>query len=408
MLTNPPLSLYIHIPWCVRKCPYCDFNSHAIKNIKSDSQTEFDLPEKAYIDRLIEDLEQELPKVWGRRLHSIFIGGGTPSLFSPESLDRLISAIRARLPFENDIEITMEANPGTFEAEKFRGFRQAGINRLSIGVQSFNAQHLEQLGRIHNPEQAIAAAEFAHEAGYDSFNLDLMHGLSNQTVEQALDDLQKAISLKPHHISWYQLTLEPNTLFHQQPPQLPHDEVLWDIQEAGQALLAQHGYEQYETSAYTKSPQLRAKHNLNYWRFGDYLGIGAGAHGKITRLDLGEIHRTTKKRHPKDYLQASWEQVSSDTPIPSPELPFEFMLNALRLIDGVPTNLITQYTGLPLSSIQSTLEAAIDDGLLEDTSAQLKPSEKGALFLNELLERFIPNDNSTLEKDSASIQFKQL
>ena len=403
MLTNPPLSLYIHIPWCVRKCPYCDFNSHAIKNIQSDQQTEFDLPESEYVDRLIFDLEQELPKVWGRRLHSIFIGGGTPSLFSPESLDRLLSAIRARLPFENDIEITMEANPGTFEAERFRGFRQAGINRLSIGVQSFNDKHLNTLGRIHNPEQARAAAEFAHEAGYDSFNLDLMHGLPDQTLEQALSDLETAISLKPHHISWYQLTLEPNTLFYQQPPQLPHDEVLWDIQEAGQELLAKHGYEQYETSAYAKTPNLRAKHNLNYWQFGDYLGIGAGAHGKITRVDLGEIHRTTKKRHPKDYLQLDWPNVSTDNAIPQQELAFEFMLNALRLIDGVPSAIFSQYTGLSLASIQPILEQAKEDGLLENSSSRLKPTTKGALFLNELLERFLVSYN-----DSKSINITNL
>ncbi|WP_223671096.1 radical SAM family heme chaperone HemW [Kangiella shandongensis] len=389
MLTNPPLSLYIHVPWCVRKCPYCDFNSHAVKNVSSDQQTEFDLPEKEYVDRLLFDLEQELPKVWGRRLHSIFIGGGTPSLFRAESYDRLLSGIRALLPFEGDIEITMEANPGTFEAERFRGFRQAGINRLSIGVQSFNIKHLEKLGRIHDPEQAIAAAKFAHEAGFDSFNLDLMHGLPGQTLEQAMNDLQTAIQLQPHHISWYQLTLEPNTLFYQQPPQLPHDETLWDIQEAGQALLAEHGYEQYETSAYAKAPYLRAKHNLNYWQFGDYLGIGAGAHGKITRLDLGEIHRTTKKRHPKDYLQADWQSVAQQSVIPTHELPFEFMLNALRLLDGVPSQYFSQRTGIALSAIQPLIQQAVNDNLLDDSKQRLKPTEKGALFLNELLQRFI-------------------
>lgn len=395
MLTNPPLSLYIHIPWCVKKCPYCDFNSHAIKNIESEQQTQFDLPEKDYIDRLLFDLEQDLPAVWGRRLHSIFIGGGTPSLFSPESLDRLISGIRARLPFEGDIEITMEANPGTFEAEKFRGFRKAGINRLSIGVQSFNAEHLEKLGRIHNPKQAIEAAEFAHEAGFDSFNLDLMHGLPNQTVEQALTDLEIAISIKPQHISWYQLTLEPNTLFHKKPPILPQDETLWDIQEAGQKLLAQHGYEQYETSAYAKSPSLRAQHNLNYWQFGDYLGIGAGAHGKITRLDLGEIHRTTKKRHPKDYLTGDWSSVSEHTVIPQHELPFEFMLNALRLLEGVPSNYFEQRTGLTLTAIKSQLADAIEQGLLDPSTSRIKPTERGALFLNELLEQFIAIEPKT-------------
>ena len=409
MLTNPPLSLYIHVPWCVRKCPYCDFNSHAVKNVESNQQTEFDLPETEYVDRLIEDLEHELPKVWGRRLHSIFIGGGTPSLLSPKSFDRLISAIRARLPFENDIEITMEANPGTFEAEKFRGFREAGINRLSIGVQSFNPSHLQKLGRIHNPEQAKAAAEFAHEARFDSFNLDLMHGLPDQTLEQALSDLQTAIDLKPHHISWYQLPLEPNTLFYQQPPQLPHDEVLWDIQEAGQKLLAKHGYGQYETSAYAKSHKFKAKHNLNYWQFGDYLGIGAGAHGKITRLDLGQIHRTTKKRHPKDYLSGSIDSISTDTPIPAHELPFEFMLNALRLLEGVPLSLFSQYTGQSLASLQDILHQAIEDGLLEDSKIQLQPTVKGALFLNELLERFIPTETDVQSSSgSANIQITQL
>ncbi|AOE50885.1 radical SAM family heme chaperone HemW [Kangiella sediminilitoris] len=407
MLINPPLSLYIHVPWCVRKCPYCDFNSHAIKNVKSDQQTEFELPETEYIDRLLFDLEQELPQVWGRRLHSIFIGGGTPSVLSPESYDRLISGIRARLPFEGDIEITMEANPGTFEAEKFRGFREAGINRLSIGVQSFNADHLRQLGRIHNPQQAIEAASFAHEAGFDSFNLDLMHGLPDQSVEQALNDLKQALELKPHHISWYQLTLEPNTLFYQQPPQLPHDEILWDIQEAGQALLAKHGYEQYETSAYARSAPLRAKHNLNYWQFGDYLGIGAGAHGKITRLDLGQIHRTTKKRHPKDYLQLNWNQVSQQTTIPAHELPFEFMLNALRLIDGVPIKLFSQRTGISMNLVEPIIRQAIEDGLLEDSSLYLKPTQKGALFLNELLQRFIPEEHSKPD-DSGTIQVTQL
>lgn len=385
LLTNPPLSLYIHIPWCIRKCPYCDFNSHGIKQLGGLD----DIPEQAYIDRLLQDLEQELPFVWGRRLHSIFIGGGTPSLFSAEGMDRLISGVRARIPFEGDIEITMEANPGTFEAERFAGFRQAGINRLSIGVQSFNAGHLELLGRVHNPEQAIAAAEFAHQAGFRSFNLDLMHGLPDQTTEQALTDLRTAINLKPQHISWYQLTIEPNTLFYQQPPSLPVDETLWTIQEQGLALLQQHGYGQYEISAFAKQPQFRSQHNVNYWQFGDYLGIGAGAHGKITRLDLNQIHRTTKSRHPKDYLHKTVTETRASQAIPAREIPFEFMLNVLRLLDGVPTAYFEQRGGLLLNDIQPTIDQAVEDGLLHITRDRIQPTEKGTLFLNDLLQRFI-------------------
>ncbi len=383
MLTNPPLSLYIHIPWCIKKCPYCDFNSHGIKKNRDE------IPEQEYVQRLLEDLAQQIPYVWGRRLHSIFIGGGTPSLFSAESIDTLISGVRSLIQFEGDIEITMEANPGTFEAEKFLGFRQAGVNRLSIGVQSFNSAHLEILGRVHNPEQAIAAAEFAHNAGFDSFNLDLMHGLPNQTTEQALLDLQTAIDLNPQHISWYQLTLEPNTHFYHKPPTLPQDETLWDIQEAGQKLLADNGYNQYEISAYSKDINFQSKHNLNYWQFGDYLGIGAGSHGKITRLDLNEVQRTTNKRHPKDYLNQDWSQVTETKKIPSNELPFEFMLNALRLKEGIPTSIYSQRTGQLLHNIQNIIHQAQTDELLEKNSNWITPSEKGGLFLNELLERFI-------------------
>ena len=406
VLTNPPLSLYIHIPWCIQKCPYCDFNSHGIKQLGGLQ----DIPEQAYIERLLNDLEQELPFIWGRRLHSIFIGGGTPSLFSAEGMDRLLSGVRARVPFEGDIEITMEANPGTFEVERFTGFRQAGVNRLSIGVQSFNAQHLKQLGRVHDPEQAIAAAEFAHTAGFNSFNLDLMHGLPEQTTEQALADLTTAIKLKPHHLSWYQLTIEPNTLFYQQPPTLPVDDTLWSIQEQGQALLAQQGYSQYEVSAFAKEPQYRSEHNVNYWQFGDYLGIGAGAHGKITRLDLGEIHRTTKKRHPKDYLQQPLADIRSSNAIPSHELPFEFMLNALRLLDGVPTNYFTQRTGLNMSGIQDIIKEAKDDGLLELSPYKIQPTEKGTLFLNELLQRFIieTKGQDSLQSKEGQIDIKSL
>lgn len=399
MLTNPPLSLYIHIPWCVKKCPYCDFNSHAIKNHQAETSTGAaleELPEEHYISRLLQDLELELPSVWGRRLHSIFIGGGTPSLFSAAGMNRLLSGVRALIPFEGDIEITMEANPGTFEANKFQGFRDAGINRLSIGVQSFEKNHLDILGRIHNPQQAIAAAEFAHKAGFKSFNLDLMHGLPGQTVKQALTDLETTIALKPQHISWYQLTLEPNTHFYQQPPQLPKDEQLWNIQEAGAKLLAEAGYLQYETSAYSKTIKDRSQHNINYWQFGDYIGIGAGAHGKITRLDLGEIHRTHKKRHPKDYLAKAWSEIRQTKKIATKELPFEYMLNTLRLLQGAPIEHFSQRTGLDLSLIQPIIEQQINNNLLELSEGWLRPSTKGALFLNELLTEFIeikPQDN---------------
>ena len=380
MLTNPLLSLYIHIPWCVQKCPYCDFNSHAQKE---------PLPEELYISRLIQDLEREVAGVWGRKLHSIFIGGGTPSLFSAQSIDKLLSNVRALIPFESDIEITMEANPGTFEAERFAGFRQAGVNRLSIGVQSFDSRQLKALGRIHNSEQAIAAAEFAHQAGFNSFNLDLMHGLPNQNVKQALTDLETAISLNPQHLSWYQLTIEPNTLFYQQPPQLPVDDILWDIQEQGTALLKQHGYQQYEVSAFAKKPSYRAKHNINYWQFGDYLGIGAGAHGKITRLDLNQIIRTHKSKHPKNYLYSDWDKITTSQPIKASDLPFEFMLNALRLIDGVPQSYYEQRTGLSVQTIREPLTHAIETGLLENNQQLIKPTTKGALFLNQLLEEFM-------------------
>ncbi|NVK22324.1 MAG: radical SAM family heme chaperone HemW [Kangiellaceae bacterium] len=401
MLINPPLSLYVHIPWCVRKCPYCDFNSHGFKH---DSQV---LPEDQYIDRLLRDLELELPAVWGRRLHSIFIGGGTPSLFSPQAIDKLLSGIRALIPFEGDIEITMEANPGTFEAEKFAGFRHAGVNRLSIGVQSFNPNHLKELGRIHDPDQAIAAAEFAQQAGFKSFNLDLMHGLPNQTLKQALTDLEIAIKIGPQHLSWYQLTIEPNTLFYQQPPQLPQDELLWDIQEQGALMLAKHGYQQYEISAYAQAPSMRSQHNLNYWQFGDYLGIGAGAHGKITRLDLNQIQRTHKARHPNDYLNNDWSQVRNIQAIAKDELAFEFMLNALRLIDGVPHQLFSQHTGLHSQTIQPIIAQAIQDELLQDEPDRIGPTQKGSLFLNELLHRFIDPVND-LDKDKSSIPITNL
>ena len=322
----PPLSAYVHIPWCVRKCPYCDFNSHT-----SDDA----LPEKAYVEALIADLEQELPAVRGRPLQSIFFGGGTPSLFSAQSIGRILEAMAARVPMATDIEITLEANPGTFEQARFAEYRQAGVSRLSIGVQSFNSVHLERLGRIHDGDEALRALKMARNAGFDNINLDLMHGLPGQTVEEALADLQQALALEPEHLSWYQLTLEPNTVFYSRPPQLPEDDVLWDIQEEGQAVLRSGGFEQYEVSAYARNGRY-SRHNLNYWQYGDFIGIGAGAHGKLSSSE-GGIQRYWKTRLPRDYLAAQGSFRAGERRLDTGEIPFDFMMNALRLTQGVPS-----------------------------------------------------------------------
>lgn len=377
-LTLPPLALYVHIPWCVRKCPYCDFNSHAASP---------ELPEDAYISALLSDLDQDLPYAQGRELTSIFFGGGTPSLFSAQALGRLLEGVQARIPFANDIEITLEANPGTFEQAKFVAYRTLGINRLSIGVQSFQPAKLEKLGRIHTGDEALRAAEMARRAGFDNFNLDLMHGLPDQSLDEALDDLRQAIALAPTHLSWYQLTLEPNTVFWNQPPELPEDDILWDIQEAGQALLAAQGYAQYEVSAYAK-PGKQARHNLNYWSFGDFIGIGAGAHGKLTGLD-GSIRRTWKTRLPKDYLNLAKPFKAGDKPLPAEELPFEFMMNALRLTEGVDAALFEARTGLPLASLADARREAEQKGLLRVEPARLVATPRGQLFLNDLLQLFL-------------------
>jgi oxygen-independent coproporphyrinogen-3 oxidase len=374
----PPLALYIHIPWCVRKCPYCDFNSHAAGP---------DLPEDAYVSALLDDFDRELPAALGRPLTSIFFGGGTPSLFSAQALERLLDGIRARISLASDAEITLEANPGTFEQDKFTAYRGIGINRLSIGVQSFQADKLEALGRIHSGDEALRAAEMARRAGFDNFNLDLMHGLPGQNQEQALDDLHQAIALAPTHLSWYQLTLEPNTVFWNQPPPLPEDDVLWDIQEAGQALLASAGFAQYEVSAYAR-PGQAARHNLNYWSFGDFIGIGAGAHGKLTGAD-GVIRRTWKTRLPKDYLNLAKPFTAGEKILTADELPFEFLINALRLTQGVPAGLFTERTGLPLSALDEGRRAAEQRGLLRVEPALLAATERGQLFLNDLLQLFL-------------------
>ncbi len=374
-----PLSLYIHLPWCLRKCPYCDFNSHA-----SDSP-----PENAYIDALVADLEASLPLIWGRPVQSVFFGGGTPSLFSAAGIARILSETRARLRLSPTAEITLEANPGTAEQARFHGFRDAGINRLSLGIQSFDDAMLQRLGRIHDGNEARRAIEMARAAGFDDLNLDLMFALPAQTLEQALNDLHQAIDFEPSHISYYQLTIEPNTLFHHQRPSLPDDDLAWEMQLAGGELLTKHGYRQYEVSAWSK-PGRQCRHNRNYWEFGDYLGIGAGAHGKITDPASGEITRLWKHRHPGDYMAAKGGgHVSGSETISADDLPFEFMLNALRLTEGVETTLFTRRTGLPLEAIAATLTALKKDELLTASEHRIETTALGRQYLNDLISRFL-------------------
>ncbi|SUD38172.1 coproporphyrinogen III oxidase [Ectopseudomonas mendocina] len=374
----PPLALYIHIPWCVRKCPYCDFNSHAAGPT---------LPEEEYVDALLADLDIDLQHVHGRPLTSIFFGGGTPSLFSDCALGRLLEGVEQRVGFAPDIEITLEANPGTFEQAKFKGYRSLGINRLSIGVQSFQEAKLKALGRIHDGSEAVRAADMARAAGFDNFNLDLMHGLPEQSIEDALFDLRTAISQGPTHLSWYQLTMEPNTVFWSQPPTLPEDDLLWDIQEAGQALLAAEGYAQYEVSAYAR-PGKQARHNLNYWTFGDFLGIGAGAHAKLS-APAGRIQRTWKTRLPKDYLDPAKVFQAGERVLEASELPFEYLMNVLRLTGGAPAELFSQRTGLPLQQLEQARREAERQGLLQADPTRLVATAKGQLFLNDLLQLFL-------------------
>lgn len=383
-MTPIPLSLYIHIPWCVKKCPYCDFNSHQITN---------DLPEQAYVQALLKDLESELPAIWGRRLTSVFIGGGTPSVFSASAMDQLLSGLRALLPMRPAIEITMEANPGTFEQARFDAYREIGINRLSIGIQSFNGEHLTALGRIHNGEEASRATTIAKKAGFDNINLDLMFGLPQQNSTQAITDLQQAIDCDATHISWYQLTLEPNTLFHYSPPVLPNDEILWEMQQQGQALLKQAGFAQYEVSAYANNKTAedkRCQHNLNYWQFGDYIGIGAGAHGKITSPD-GSIQRYRKYRQPKQYMQEAnrHHPRSSAQQLQPTDIPFEFMLNGLRLKQGISQDLFEERTNLPYKILEKKVKKAQQMGLVVVKKQQIKTTKKGWNFLNNAVELFI-------------------
>lgn len=382
-----PLSLYIHIPWCVQKCPYCDFNSHQQKG---------EIPEQEYIFHLLEDLKQDLARyakeINQRKLSSIFIGGGTPSLFNPKNIAYLLREIEKHIAFAENIEITMEANPGTVEADNFPEFVKAGITRISMGIQSFADDKLIQLGRIHNSNQAkkaVALAHNLHGESLQSFNLDLMHGLPTQSLNQALDDLKQAIALNPPHLSWYQLTIEPNTAFASKPPVLPDDDELWAIFEEGDKLLKDAGYEQYETSAYAK-PGFQCKHNLNYWRFGDYLAIGCGAHGKISDISgdtIGHIIRFSKTKHPRGYLQGNYQY--EEKIVPKEELPFEFFMNRFRLLEPVPKQEFEAFTGLTCRDISSQIEMAISQNFIIETANSWQITQKGKLFLNELLTLFL-------------------
>ena len=384
-LRLPPLSLYVHIPWCVRKCPYCDFNSHTNNG---DA-----LPENDYVDALLADLATEASgeKLQGRQLVSIFFGGGTPSLFSAAAIARILDGAEQLIGFAPAIEITLEANPGTVEQQKFKGFRAAGINRLSIGIQSFNDAHLERLGRIHNGAEALSAIGIARQAGFDNINLDLMHGLPEQTPEQAIADLQQAIDLQPEHLSWYQLTIEPNTAFHSHPPLLPVENTLERIQSRGQQLLDSAGFGAYEISAYAR-PQRQSQHNCNYWQFGDYLGIGAGAHGKITDVNEQEILRTRKTRQPSDYLSrlsTGSDYLAEQFSLQAAELPLEFLMNALRLKQGVPTALFTERTAIPLKTITTHWQTLEAKHLVEPLSTGwLRCTALGHRFLDSILAEF--------------------
>jgi putative oxygen-independent coproporphyrinogen III oxidase len=377
----PPLSLYIHIPWCVRKCPYCDFNSHEATGV---------IPEKEYVAALIRDLEQALPLVWGRKVYTVFFGGGTPSLLSGESVDEILRNVRMMLPLALDAEITLEANPGTVEAARFAVYREAGVNRLSMGIQSFNDAHLQALGRIHSADEAKRAIEIAQQH-FDNLNLDLMYALPKQTLDEALRDVQTALSFAPQHLSCYHLTLEPNTLFHRNPPSLPDDDASSDMQQRIEEMLAATGYEHYETSAFALT-RCRARHNLNYWQFGDYLGIGAGAHSKLSFP--GKIIRQARYKQPKEYIQqvARGAPIQIENEVSRGELGFEFMMNALRLNQGFASVLFQERTSLPLLVIQRELAEAEKRGLLIRDHQRIAPTRMGQRFLNDLLEMFLKQD----------------
>ena len=374
----PPLSLYVHLPWCIKKCPYCDFNSHEVKT---------DMPEQRYIDALVADLESSLPLIWGRTVHSIFIGGGTPSLFSPQAIDRLLADIRARLRLTPDCEITLEANPGTFEKDRFRAFRSAGVTRLSVGVQSFDDRHLKALGRVHDRAQAIAAVEEA-ALSFDTFNLDIMYALPGQTLQNLEQDMQTALALAPPHISIYHLTIEANTYFAKFPPVIPEEDTAYAMLDKITEITEAAGLQRYEVSAYAKAGH-RCFHNLNYWQFGDYLGIGAGAHSKLSFAH--RVVRQTRFREPKLYMDKALEgnAVTQDIEVSRAELPFEFMLNALRLRDGFKLQDFVEKTGLPFTAIAQGLDEAERKGLIERDFVRVKPTERGFDFLNDLQSLFL-------------------
>ncbi len=387
MLQVPPLSLYVHLPWCVRKCPYCDFNSHEFRPGSGHGA----LPFAAYVDALIADLDHDLPLAWGRIVHTVFFGGGTPSLFPPEAIDAFLQQASSRLRFAPDAEITLETNPGTAEHGRFEGYRAAGVNRLSFGIQSFDDGCLQRLGRIHDSREAVAAVKLAQDAGFDNFNLDLMYALPGQSLAMAEDDVARAIALAPAHISHYQLTLEPNTVFAARPPRgIPDHDAAWDMQERCQALLAQAGYAQYETSAYAR-PGRQCAHNLNYWRFGDYLGIGAGAHGKLTLGAEQAILRRWKLKHPAEYLAnaGSAAAIGGDERIEPARRPFDYMLNALRLNAGFALSEFEARTGLARTAIAAELGEAGARGWIESDGERVVPTEFGRRFANDVIELFL-------------------
>jgi oxygen-independent coproporphyrinogen-3 oxidase len=383
----PPLALYVHIPWCLKKCPYCDFNSHERRG---------EIPESRYVDALLADLESALPSIWGRRVQTVFFGGGTPSLFAPESIDRILAGVRARVPLAADAEITLEANPGTFERARFAGFRQAGINRLSVGVQSFEPRFLQMLGRVHDADEARAAAAAAIEI-FGNANLDLMYALPGQTLADAKGDLAAALSFSPPHLSFYHLTIEPNTLFHRYPPKLPDDETAADIEDAVAAALGAAGYAHYETSAYARAGY-ECRHNLNYWRFGDYLGIGAGAHSKLSFRD--RVVRQVRHKQPLRYIEEveRGSPLLEDNTVERGEIGFEFMLNALRLTDGVPAALFAERTGFPITIVQKPLDEAERRGLIEHDHLHIRPTSLGQRFLNDLQAIFLSGKTAASER----------
>lgn len=379
-MRNPPLGLYIHIPWCVQKCPYCDFNSHGLKS---------DLPEQEYVTHLLADLADDASRIGQREITSIFIGGGTPSLFSAKAIGKLLQGVRDTVNLSPTAEITLEANPGTVEAQRFEGYAEAGVNRISMGIQSFQDAHLRVLGRIHDSGQALKAIQYARQAPLNSFNVDLMHGLPEQSLENALDDLRNAINQSPAHLSWYQLTIEPNTPFYSKPPELPDDDILWDIQAQGHALLAEAGYEQYEISGYSK-PGFQCAHNLNYWRFGDYLGIGCGAHGKITDIESQQILRTVKVKHPRGYMDITRPYLDTQSSVATEDLAFEFFMNRFRLVEPCPKQDFADYTGAQLTAEQlEELAKACSQGLLTETDTHWQVTGKGRRYLNTLLSAFV-------------------